>query len=82
MVLIWLSGIKNIVPDKDGNVSVPDVPVAKMAMIGIMDGIPMQNENGEYIEVEDKTVKTALEEVQIKDLIEIVNGITQEVKDD
>jgi DNA-directed RNA polymerase specialized sigma subunit len=71
--------IKNIVPDKDGNVSVPDVPVAKMAMIGIMDGIPMQNENGEYIEVEDKTVKTALEEVQIKDLIEIVNGITQEL---
>jgi len=71
--------IKNIQLDSNGNADIPDVQIAKMAMIGIMDGIPMENENGETHEIEDQSVRTPLEEVQIKDLVEMVNQITNEL---
>jgi RNA polymerase sigma factor (sigma-70 family) len=72
--------IKNIQTDSDGSVSDPDSLVAKMAMVGIMEGIPMQNDDGDVIEVEDQNIRTALEEVQIKDLIDMINEITQELQ--
>lgn len=71
--------IKNIQADVSGDVDLPDVHVVKMAMVGIMDGIPMENEHGEKHEIEDQTVRSPSEEVQITDLIEMVKETTTEL---
>jgi RNA polymerase sigma factor (sigma-70 family) len=71
--------INDIQPDKNGDLVLPDVPSAKLAMMGIMDGIPLYNEEGEVNDIVDSNMRSAFEEVQINDLIELINKATTEL---
>ena len=71
--------MKDIKPDKNGDVVLPDVQVAKLAMLGIMDAIPLYDENGSPIEVEDLKTESAFDEVQRNDLLEFVRKATDEL---
>ena len=71
--------IKHLNPDKNGNVNIPDIAIAKLAMLGIMDGIPLYDENGNPVDIVDVATRSAADNVQNNDLIELVKKATTEL---
>lgn len=71
--------IKDIKPDTNGDIALPDVPSVKLAMAGIMDGIPLYKDDGDFHDIIDDNMRTSSDEVQINDLIELVSEVTSEL---
>jgi len=72
--------INKLIPDGNGDIKVPDLPVARMAMLGIMKSIPLYDDNGNPIEVEDTRTESILDIVQHNDLMSLVKRATDELK--
>lgn len=71
--------IKNIHPDKNGDVTLPDISVTKLAMMGVMDSIPLYADDGTAVEIEDAGTESAFDEVQRNDIIDLVKRATDEL---